>query len=118
MYGTERGNTSGGYSLFQFMVLNDTGLTTPTTYRSGKSPVPLKSLLTCRKNVVYYTVTSSNPVKIDVVDSRGRQVTTLIDGFKHAGDHEAVLPGRLGSGMFIIRLTIGANKLVTKHVNL
>jgi hypothetical protein len=52
------------------------------------------------------------------VDGRGKLVAVLVDEFKHAGDHEAVLPGNLGSGMYIIRLTAGAKKLAAIHTKL
>jgi hypothetical protein len=114
MYGTQRG-TSGGYSLFDFMVLNDT-LTTTTTFKPAKSSIPSEALLTCRNNTIHYSVPSGNPVKIDIVDARGKLVAVLVDGFKHAGNYEAVLPGTLARGMYFIQLTTGTKNLVTPQV--
>ena len=115
MYGTQRGNTSKGYSLYDFMVLNDDEATA-TTFKPGKSPVSSEVLLTCNSNAIHYSVPSSNRVKIDVVDGRGKLVAMLVDGFKHAGDHKAALPNTLGRGIYIIRLTIGSKRLAALQV--
>ena len=115
MYGTQRGNTSKGYSLFEFMVLNDAA-PTETAFRPGKSTIPSEALLTCKNNTIHYRVPSSNSIKLEVVDGRGKQIAVLADGFKHAGNHEAVLPGTLGSGKYIIRLTTGTKTLATMQV--
>jgi hypothetical protein len=117
MYGTQRGNTSKGYSLFEFMVLNDAGATA-TTFRHGKSPVASEALLVCKNNTIHYRVPSENSVKLDIVDGRGKRVAMLVDGFKHAGDHDAVLPCTIGHGMYLIRLTAGAKKLASLQVRL
>jgi hypothetical protein len=116
MYGTQRGTTFG-YALFDFMVLNDS-VTTATKFNLGKSPVPSKAFLTCTNNTIHYSVPSGNFVKLDVVDCRGKLAAVLVDGFRNAGDHEAVLPGTLGHGMYIIRLMAGAKKLATMEVRL
>ena len=115
MYGTQRGNASKGYSLFEFMVLNDDA-PTETTFRPVKSPIPFGAVLTCKSNAIRYSLPSGNSVKLDVVDCRGKLMAVLFDGFKPAGDHEAVLPGALGHGMFIIRLTIGTQRIAVMHV--
>jgi len=116
MYGTQRG-TSGGYSLFEFMVLNDSGVTA-STFKSGKSAISSEGFLTCKNNTIRYRVPTGNSVKLDVVDAHGKLVAVLVDGFKHAGDHEAVLPGTVGRGMHVIRLTIGTKKLAAVQVRL
>jgi hypothetical protein len=118
MYGTQRGNSSKGYSLFEFMVLDDDSTSTATTFTHRKSNIPSEALLTCRNNTIHYSLPSGNSVKLDVVDSRGKLAAVLVDGFRHAGDHEAVLPGTLRSGIYIIRLTTGAKKLATLQVRL
>jgi len=117
MYGTQRGSTSGGYSMFEFMVLNDDE-TTVTTFKSGKSFIGSESFLTCKNNMVHFSMPSGDFVKLDVVDAHGRLVAVLVDGFRHVGDHEAVLPGTLSRGMYIIRLTTGAKRVATIQVRL
>jgi hypothetical protein len=117
MYGTQRGNTAKGYSLFQFMVLNDAA-TTATTFKPGKSTGASEALLTCKNNTIHYSLPSNNSVKLDVVDPHGKLIGVLVDGFKRAGNYEAVLPGALQSGMYIIRLTTGAKRLATLQVRL
>jgi hypothetical protein len=114
MNGTQRG-TTGGYSMYEFMVLNDTGVNV-STLNSGKSFNAAEALLTCRNNTIHYSVPSGNPVKIDIVDARGKLVAVLVDGFKHAGNYEAVLPGTLARGMYFIQLTTGTKNLVTPQV--
>jgi hypothetical protein len=116
MNGTQRG-TSGGYSMFEFMVLNDSGVNV-STLNPGKSLNASEALLTCKNNTIRYRVPSGNAIKLDVVDCRGKSVAVLVDGFKHAGDHEAVVPGTLGRGMYVIRLTIGVKKSVMMQVKL
>jgi hypothetical protein len=116
MYGTQRGTTFG-YALFDFMVLNDS-VATATKFNLGKSSVPSKAFLTCTNNTIHYSVPSGDFVKLDVVDCRGKLVAVLVDGFRNAGDHEALLPGTLGHGMYIIRLMAGAKKLATMEVRL
>jgi hypothetical protein len=116
MNGTQRGTTFG-YSLFDFMVLNDS-LPTATSFEPVKPSIPSEVLLTCRNNTIYYSVPAGNFVKLDIVDARGKLAAVLVDGFKHAGDHEAVVPGTLGRGMYIIRLTSGAKRLAAIQVRL
>jgi hypothetical protein len=115
MYGTVRGNTSKGYSLFDFMVLNDS-LTTATSFKPGNSPLFTEGLLSCKNNTIHYCVPSSDFVKLDMVDGRGKLVAVIYNGFKRAGEHKAVLPGALGRGMYMVRLTVGPRKLAVKRV--
>ena len=115
MYGTQRGVTAKGYSLFDFMVLNDS-LTTETTFKPATSPLSSEALLTCRNNALYYSIPSGNSVKLEVVDTRGKLVAVLVDGFRQAGGHEAALPAALSRGIYLIRLTAGATKLATIKV--
>ena len=117
MYGTQRGNTSKGYSMFDFLVLNDDeGIV--TTLKVEKPFISMEALLTCKSNTIHYSVPSGNSVRLDVLDIRGKLAAVLVDGFEHAGDHEAVLPAALGRGMYIIRLTLGAKKLAAIQVRL
>jgi hypothetical protein len=116
MHGTQRGGT-GGYSLFEFMVLNDSvDVSTPAMGKPGKQPVRSGVFLTCKNNTIHYSVPSGNSVKLEIVDVRGKLAAVLVDGFRHAGDHEAILPGTLARGMYIIRLTAGAKKLAAMQV--
>jgi hypothetical protein len=117
MYGTQRGNTSKGYGLFDFMVLNDS--LPQTSVKMVHNPlVSTTSALTCLNNRVLYSLTSGKNVKIEIVDSRGRMVSVLVNGFKNAGKYEVVLPHSLGSGMFIVRMVSGGQKLSAMQVKL
>ena len=68
--------------------------------------------------MIHYSVSSSNSVKLEVVDVRGKLVAVLVDGIKNTGDHQAVLPGTLGKGVYMIWLTCGEKKLATLQVRL
>jgi hypothetical protein len=117
MYGTQRGNTSKGYGLFDFMVLNDS-LPQTSVKMQQNSLCLSKSALACSNNRVLYSLTSGENVKIEIVDSRGRMVSVLVNGFKNAGKYEVVLPHSLGSGMFIVRMVSGGQKLSAMQVKL
>lgn len=118
MYGTERGNTAKGYSLFDFLVLNDSMPTTGTTFKPGKSTITSEVFLTCKNNTIRYSLPFGNHIKLDVVDARGKLVVVLVDGFKYSGDYEAVLPDNLGCGMYIIRLNTGTKMLAAIKVRI
>ena len=116
MYGTQRG-TTGGYSLLEFMVLNDSAATALTP-QCGKTPIAPVPSLTYSNNAVHYGVPSSARVKIDVVDAHGKLAAVLVDGFKTSGNFDAAIPAAVGRGVYIIRLTIGSQKIAAVHVRL
>jgi len=111
MNGTERTATTDGYSLFDFMVLNDSLPPTAAQLRTTTAPTPSKHLLACSKNRIQYHLSSSVPVHLAVIDARGKQVAVIFNGIKAAGDHEAVFPATLAQGAYIIQLTAGTAKL-------
>jgi F5/8 type C domain-containing protein/glycosyl hydrolase family 43 len=117
MLGTERG-TTGGLSLYDFMVLNDTGVTTGARSRAGKTALASGARLIREKGSIRYSLAAAGSVRLEIVDGRGRLKSVIVDGFRNAGDHEAVLPGALGSGSYILRLTQGGKRLGTLHVSL
>jgi hypothetical protein len=104
--------------MFEFMVLNDSGTTTASLFKPGRSAVPSEAFLTFKNNTIRYSVPSNNSVKLDIVDTRGKVMALLVDGFRSAGDYEAAMPVKLSSGMYIIRLTTGAKKLAAIQVRL
>ena len=116
MYGTQRGTTNG-YSLFDFMVLNDSN-STPTAFKTEKSSIPSNTFMKCQNNTVYYSIPFSNSVTLDVFDARGKLVAVLVNGFQYAGSHEVALSGKLGRGLYVFRLTIGTEKKVILQVRL
>jgi hypothetical protein len=115
MYGTERTTTSKGYSMFEFMVLSDS-VTVSTSTKPGKPAAALSALLTFENNTVRYHVPLDNSVKLDLVDGRGRAVAMLVDGFKRAGDHKAVLPAAVRNGAYVVRLTLGGGRMTTARI--
>lgn len=118
MYGTERGNTTKGYSLYDFMVLNDSMPTTSMTITTEKSPVTPAVFLTCKNSTVHYRLPFSSFIKLAVVDTRGKLVAILDDGFRNKGNHETILPRNLSSGMYILRLTADTRTYATIQIQL
>lgn len=116
MYGTQRG-TTGGYAMFDFMVLHDS-VTAVSTHTPGKTSVVPDVFLTLKNNTIHYSIPSGSSVKLDIVDARGKVMATLAGGFRSAGDYQAAVPDRLSSGMYIIRLTTGAKRIATMRVTL
>ncbi len=58
---------------------------------------------------IAYTLPVAQHVVIRVYDLMGREVATLIDGFKQAGRHEAIFEaGALPSGTYFYRMSAGA----------
>jgi hypothetical protein len=53
MLGTQRG-TTGGYSLYDFLVLNDTGVTTAVRYKAGKPALAAGASLAREKGSIRY----------------------------------------------------------------
>jgi hypothetical protein len=110
MYGTQRG-TANGYSLFDFMVLNDS-LDSPVKIEmpeSGKDPgFPSSASLTVAGNgVISYFLPNATLIKLDVFNVSGKLVTILKEGYQCAGSHEAALSGRIGRGLYLFRLMAG-----------
>lgn len=118
MYGTQRG-TSGGYALFDFMVLNDS-VTTPVTHDpiSAAAPGKAVSLMFHKKNTLQYTVPFSKRVKIEVTNCQGRLAAVVVNQYKNAGVYEAVLPAGLVHGVYIITMAAGTDKLASIKVSL
>jgi Glycosyl hydrolases family 43/F5/8 type C domain len=107
MLGVTRGTTQG-YSLYQFMVLNDS-LPPVTAMRSAKTSPKSSSLLTYEDNLVRYTLPVDQNVKLELWTAQGRLVSTLDAGYKLAGAHHMSLPNiSLSSGTYILKLSIGA----------
>jgi hypothetical protein len=116
MYGTQRG-TVNGYSLFSFMVLNDS-TTTPIAFKTAQLPIPSKRSLSFQNNRVHYFIPNGTSVKLEVFDVRGKQVAVLVDWFQGAGSHEVALSDKLGRGLYVFRLTAGREKLITMQFKL
>ena len=63
-------------------------------------PNPFSDRLT-----VAYRLAEPAAVRLEVVDALGRRVANLADGPQAAGDHTAVWPADVASGVFFVRLT-------------
>jgi hypothetical protein len=116
MYGTQRG-TSNGYSLFDFMVLNDSATTAIQSTRI-KLPASTDVYLKCNTTTIHYFIPYSTMVKVDVYDSQGKLVANLVEGFRNSGGHDVALSGKFTGGVYVIRLTAGKEKAVALRVGL
>jgi hypothetical protein len=116
MNGTQRATTNG-YSLFAFMVLNDTSAT-PTTFKTEKPSVPSGIFLKCQNNAIQYAIPFSNPVKLEAFDARGKLAAVLVDAFQSSGNYNLALPAKLGNGLYAFRLTTGNLRIVSMQVRL
>ncbi|MBD3168440.1 MAG: T9SS type A sorting domain-containing protein [candidate division Zixibacteria bacterium] len=66
---------------------------------------------------IEYGVTDDCHVDLRVYNLLGREVATLVDGFKHAGYHKAVWnSGEVPSGVYFYRLTAGENTQTRKMI--
>ncbi len=113
MNGTKKGG-SNGYTLFDFMVLNDS-VSTPVS-QSLQPMVRRGAQITCADGIVRYSIASAHAVKIDVVDGRGKLVAVLVDDVRSAGNHQVALPASLGRGMFVLRMTDGTGMQTEQFV--
>lgn len=116
MLASSKGGTAG-YTLFDFMVLNDTGVTV-SAFRPRVGSVPSRAAVSFEHNVLRYAVPAGIPVTLEIMDSRGKRVALLADGYMAAGRYETALPAHLGHGMYLIRMTAGAQKLESLRVRL
>lgn len=67
---------------------------------------------------IRYTLNQTNSVRLDVFDINGRLITTLVDGQKGSGTHNAVFDAsQLSSGTYIYRLQVG-NNIQTRKMTL
>lgn len=58
--------------------------------------------------ILNYALPKASHVNLTVYDINGRETTLLFDGFKPAGEYEAVFDGKgLSSGMYFVRMTAG-----------
>jgi hypothetical protein len=73
------------------------------SYITSVSPNPFNPTTT-----ITYTLPASNHVCLRVYDTAGRLVTTLVDGYREAGTHEATFDGsQMASGVYLYRLQSG-----------
>jgi hypothetical protein len=115
MNGTARGGTGTGYSLFDFMVLNDSGAIVPIR-KPGPSLSAAGVTLSCKNRLVTYTLVSGAEVRVEIADLRGNIVAVLAEGFRPAGAHAAALPASVSGGTYILRLSAGGKTAARKLV--
>jgi F5/8 type C domain/Glycosyl hydrolases family 43 len=110
MYGTQRG-TSNGYSLFDFMVLNDSAVT-PVAFTTEKPEVSSGIFLKCKNAEVCYVMPHAGTVKLEAFNVAGKLSAVLVNGFQNAGPHGLALSGKLNTGLYVFRLTVGNRRVI------
>ncbi|HEY6866946.1 MAG TPA: T9SS type A sorting domain-containing protein, partial [Candidatus Eisenbacteria bacterium] len=70
-----------------------------------------------RSTVIGFVLPREGPVRLEILDVRGREVARLVDGTRPAGPNQARwTPGRLPSGMYFCRLEAGGRVATRKLV--
>ena len=68
---------------------------------------------------IMYSLAKPGPVKLDVYNSRGIMVSTIVDHWMDAGDHETGWKGKGGSkngpGIYLLKLTT-ATEIITRKI--
>ncbi len=78
----------------------------------GSYPNPFNPTTT-----INYTLDNSDLVKLSIYDLSGREIATLVDGYRDAGAHEVNFDASgLASGVYIYRLTSGQRTVSNKMV--
>lgn len=71
------------------------------------APVPNPTAGSAR---LTFSLDASGPVRLSLLDVRGREVALLVDGQRPAGEHEEALPS-LAPGVYLVKLQAGAGVL-------
>ncbi|MEO6096387.1 MAG: discoidin domain-containing protein [Fibrobacteria bacterium] len=118
MYGTQRGG-SNGYSLFDFMVLNDDSEPIPISDRDR--PAPSMATLSWNGGVLSYSLPFASRAKLEAFDMCGKSIGIFADGYLGAGRHEAAFSGKAEAGPagpYLFRLQAGGKNLMTMRTTL
>jgi hypothetical protein len=98
------------------MVLNDSAVTSIPVVKTNSSVSGALSLK-FRNGTLHYSIPFSAMVKIDVFDSRGRDVANLVKGFRNSGGHDVALSGQFTGGIYVYRLIAGNESTVSPRVS-
>ncbi|MBN1129861.1 MAG: discoidin domain-containing protein [Chitinispirillaceae bacterium] len=120
MFGTRQGG-SNGYSLFDFMVLNDS-LVTPVNAKKraaeGKPVLSVKKHLCRQKSVVSYYLPFAASIRFEVFDMQGKLIKRQEQGFQCQGNHEEVVSNGISQGLYLLRIMAGERPIgSTKFVS-
>lgn len=113
---TQRG-TTGGISLYEFMVLYDEGAVVSVPRPAMRISASGTSLV-LHGSTVRYSLAAAGRVRLELLDGRGRLKAVLADGSHGAGDHVAALPGGLAPGSYALRMASGSKTLKTARIKL
>ncbi|MBN1759338.1 MAG: discoidin domain-containing protein [Chitinispirillaceae bacterium] len=112
MYGTRRTGRNG-YSLFDFMILNDGDATSTANCRPTSASKPS---LNWNNFLVSYHLPLASPIKLEVFDFSGKSIGVLVNGYQNAGSHNVVFPATTAAGLYLIRLQEGVNNRVSTRI--
>ena len=112
MNGTRR-TGSKGYSLFDFMILNDSDVTSTMNYRSTSASKPS---LNWNNSLVSYYLPLPSRIKLEVFDFSGKSIGVLVNGYQNAGNHNVAFPETRAAGLYLIRLQDGVNNHVSTRI--
>jgi|GEM_PF-778520 len=90
----------------------EAGFVTPQAVTLSVSPNPFNP-----STALSYKLQAASHVSFRVYDTAGREVRTLVNGWREAGWHEVTFDGSdLPSGIYFVRLSAGGNTAVQKLV--
>lgn len=104
MLGEKRG-TTGGYSLFQFMVLQDS--LPPVALDPQRTRTSAAPRLTYAHRRIEYRLPIAASIRLEALDAQGRRLGVLDAGYREAGKHSLLLPHALPAGAVFFRLQAG-----------
>jgi hypothetical protein len=115
MLGETRG-TSQGYSLYQFMVLNDS-LPPVSNFAPGQAKLATRATLSYGEGRVHYNLPSGHLITLEAWDAQGKRAAVIDAGYRLAGKHSTSIPHSLAAGHYLLRLTVGTQLAATlKHL--
>jgi hypothetical protein len=94
----------------EFVISNP--VNSPASFQCKASPNPFNP-----STVISYELQAASYAKLTVWDISGKQVATLVDGWREAGSRQVTFDGsNLPSGLYLYRLTAGQNTATGKMV--
>ncbi|MFH1735110.1 MAG: T9SS type A sorting domain-containing protein [bacterium] len=96
-----------------FDVIETNGMAVASEFAlNGAYPNPFNPTTT-----INYSLANAEVVNLSVFDISGREVATLVNGYRNAGAHDVVFDAsQLASGIYVTKLTAGSNVVTAKLV--
>lgn len=113
---TQRG-TTGGVSLYDFMVLYDEDAVVSLPRTAGHKAASGASM-TFHGRTVRYSPDAAGGIRLEVLDSRGKLRAVLADGYHGAGEYSTDLPRTLPPGAYVLRMAAESRTLKSLKIEL